>query len=72
MDINEKRSPKRDETQMVPQPVKGESGLVQVDNLIIDVRIDNELRLRLAIGRELKLFPRLFVFGSYKYQMDFG
>lgn len=31
MDINEKRPPKRDETQMVPQPVKGEVGLVQVD-----------------------------------------
>ncbi|WP_159518541.1 rhodanese-like domain-containing protein [Sunxiuqinia indica] len=31
MDINEKRSPKRDETQMVPQPVKGEKGLVNVD-----------------------------------------
>ncbi len=31
MDINEKRTPKRDETQMIPQPVKGEAGLVQVD-----------------------------------------
>jgi rhodanese-related sulfurtransferase len=31
MDINEKRTPKRDKTQMVPQPVKGEVGLVQVD-----------------------------------------
>ena len=31
MDINEKRMPKRAETQMVPQPVKGEPGLVQVD-----------------------------------------
>ncbi len=31
MDINEKRLQKRDETQMVPQPVKGEAGLVQVD-----------------------------------------
>ena len=31
MDINEKRPQKRTETQMVPQPVKGESGLVQVD-----------------------------------------
>ncbi len=38
----------------------------------LDVRIDNELRPRLAIGRELMLFPRLFVFGYYEYQMDFG
>jgi len=38
----------------------------------MDVRIDNELRPRLAIGRELMLFPRLFVFGYYEYQMDFG
>lgn len=38
----------------------------------LDVRIDYELRPRLAIGRELMLFPRLFVFGYYEYQMDFG
>ncbi|MDA3819879.1 MAG: rhodanese-like domain-containing protein [Candidatus Delongbacteria bacterium] len=31
MDINKKRPAKRDETQMVPQPVNGEVGLVQVD-----------------------------------------
>jgi rhodanese-related sulfurtransferase len=31
MDINEKRTPKRGETQMVPQRVKDETGLVQVD-----------------------------------------
>mgnify|MGYP005850481267 CR=1 FL=1 len=31
MDINEKRTTKRAETQMVPKPVKGETGLVQVD-----------------------------------------
>ena len=31
MEINEKRTPKRAETQMVPQPIKGEAGLVQVD-----------------------------------------
>lgn len=30
MDVNEKRTPKREEPQMVPQPVKGEAGLVQV------------------------------------------
>jgi long-subunit fatty acid transport protein len=38
----------------------------------LDVRIDNELRPRVAIGRELMIFPRLFVFGYYEYQMDFG
>jgi len=38
----------------------------------LDVRIDNELRPRLAIGRELMAFPRFFVFGYYEYQMDFG
>ncbi|MFP4019026.1 MAG: rhodanese-like domain-containing protein [Bacteroidales bacterium] len=31
MDINEKRIPKRTENQMIPQPVKGEAGLVLVD-----------------------------------------
>lgn len=31
MDIKKKRTPKRDESQMLPQPVEGESGLVQVD-----------------------------------------
>lgn len=31
MDINKKRNPKREKPQMVPQPVEGEPGLVQVD-----------------------------------------
>jgi len=31
MDISKKRGPKRDETQMIPQPVEGEAGLVRVD-----------------------------------------
>lgn len=31
MDIDKKRTPKRDKTQMLPQLVKGEPGLVQVD-----------------------------------------
>jgi rhodanese-related sulfurtransferase len=31
MDVSEKRTPKRQDTQMVPQPVKGEPGLVLVD-----------------------------------------
>jgi len=31
MDISEKRAPERENTQMIPQPVKGEAGLVIVD-----------------------------------------
>ncbi|QIA08374.1 rhodanese-like domain-containing protein [Draconibacterium halophilum] len=31
MDINEKRTTNRDDSQMVPQPVKDKTGLVQVD-----------------------------------------
>ena len=38
----------------------------------LDLRIDNELRPRIGIGRDLMVFPRLFVFGYYEYQMDFG
>jgi rhodanese-related sulfurtransferase len=33
MDINEKRTPTRKETQMLPQPVKGDAGLVEVDTI---------------------------------------
>ncbi|MFA5419750.1 MAG: rhodanese-like domain-containing protein [Bacteroidales bacterium] len=47
MDINEKRLPKRDETQMVPQPVKGEVGLVQVDTtwgIIQPLQVANGVR----------------------------
>ena len=47
MDINEKRPPKRDETQMVPQPVKGEVGLVQVDTtwgIIQPLQVTNGVR----------------------------
>lgn len=38
----------------------------------LDLRIDNELRPRIGIGRSLMLFPRFSVFGYYEYQMDFG
>lgn len=38
----------------------------------VDIRIDNELRTRLGIGRSLMLFPRFSVFGYYEYQLDAG
>ncbi|TFG91927.1 MAG: copper oxidase, partial [Candidatus Atribacteria bacterium] len=38
----------------------------------LDLRIDNELRPRIGIGRALMLFSRFSVFGYYEYQMDFG
>jgi CopA family copper-resistance protein len=38
----------------------------------LDLRIDNELRPKIGIGRDLMLFPRLFAFGYYEYRFDFG
>ena len=38
----------------------------------VDLRLDNELRPRIGIGRSLMLFPRFSVFGYYEYQVDFG
>jgi CopA family copper-resistance protein len=38
----------------------------------LDLRMDNELRPRIGIGRDLMLFPRLFAFGYYEYRIDFG
>lgn len=38
----------------------------------VDIRIDNELRPRVGIGRFLMLFPRFSVFGYYEYQLDAG
>ncbi len=38
----------------------------------LDVRIDNELRPRVSIGRSIMLFPKFSVFGYYEYQVDFG
>jgi hypothetical protein len=34
--------------------------------------VDNELRPRISIGRDVMLFPRLSVFGYYEYRLDFG
>lgn len=38
----------------------------------LDFRIDNELRPRISIGRDLMLFPKFFIFGYYEYQLDLG
>ena len=38
----------------------------------LDVRLDNQLRPRLSLGREIMIFPRLMAFGYYEYQADFG
>ena len=38
----------------------------------LDVRIDNKLRPRIALGRSVMIFPRLSVFGYYEYQLDAG
>jgi FtsP/CotA-like multicopper oxidase with cupredoxin domain len=38
----------------------------------LDARIDNQLRPRLSLGREIMIFPRLVAFGYYEYQADFG
>ncbi|WP_148782527.1 multicopper oxidase domain-containing protein [Aquimarina intermedia] len=38
----------------------------------LDVRIDNQLRPRIALGRSIMLFPKLSVFGYYEYQLDLG
>ncbi len=47
MDINEKRSPKRNEMQMVPQPVRDVDGLVEVDTtwgIIQPLQVANGVR----------------------------
>ncbi|WP_144606357.1 multicopper oxidase domain-containing protein [Algoriphagus algorifonticola] len=38
----------------------------------VDLRVDNELRPRIGIGRSLMVFPKLSVFGYYEYQIDAG
>jgi FtsP/CotA-like multicopper oxidase with cupredoxin domain len=37
-----------------------------------DVRVDNKLRPRIALGRSIMIFPKLSVFGYYEYQLDLG
>ena len=38
----------------------------------LDVRIDSKLRPQISLSREIMIFPRTFIFGSYEYQADFG
>ncbi|GAB3833785.1 hypothetical protein GCM10028895_53190 [Pontibacter rugosus] len=38
----------------------------------LDVRLDNQLRPQISLGREVLIFPRTFLFGEYEYQADFG
>lgn len=38
----------------------------------LDIRLDNQLRPRIGIGRSVMLFPRFSIFGYYEYQADFG
>ncbi|QTE23722.1 multicopper oxidase domain-containing protein [Polaribacter cellanae] len=38
----------------------------------LDVRVDNKLRPRIGLGRSIMVFPKLFVFGYYEYQIDLG
>jgi hypothetical protein len=38
----------------------------------VDVSLDNQLRPRLRVDKEILLFPRFFVEGEYEYRADFG
>lgn len=38
----------------------------------VDLRVDNELRPRIGIGRSLMVFPKFSFFGYYEYQIDVG
>ena len=38
----------------------------------LDVRVDNKLRPQISLSREILIFPRTAIFGSYEYQADFG
>jgi hypothetical protein len=38
----------------------------------LDVRVDNELRPRVSLGRSIMLFPKFSVFAYYEYQIDLG
>ena len=38
----------------------------------VDVSMDNQLRPRVRLDRELLLFPRIFLEGEYEYRADFG
>lgn len=38
----------------------------------VDVSMDNQLRPRIRLDRELYIFPRIFLEGEYEYRADFG
>lgn len=38
----------------------------------LDVRMDSKLRPQISLSREIMIFPRTAIFGSYEYQADFG
>ncbi|NDP21802.1 MAG: multicopper oxidase domain-containing protein [Paludibacter sp.] len=38
----------------------------------LDLRIDNQLRPRISIRRDIMLFNKFFVFGYFQYKLDFG
>lgn len=38
----------------------------------VDVSIDNQLRPRVRVNKEILLFPRFFLEGEYEYRTDFG
>lgn len=38
----------------------------------LDVRMDSKLRPQISLSREILILPRTAVFGTYKYQVDFG
>ena len=38
----------------------------------LDVRVDSKLRPEVRVSREMMVFPRTFIFGTYEYQANFG
>ncbi len=38
----------------------------------VDLSMDNQLRPRIRLDRELYIFPRIFLEGEYEYRADFG
>jgi CopA family copper-resistance protein len=38
----------------------------------LDVRVDSKLRPQISLSREILIFPKTAIFGSYEYQGDFG
>ncbi len=38
----------------------------------LDVRMDSKLRPQISLSREIMIFPRTAIFGTYEYQADFG